>query len=196
MYADLALTISLVSRTVNTTRKHFLLLAAVCLFAGHCLAGSFVIDWTYEYGVGSPGTKSESVYGRLLYKGDELPNEYQHVITPIGEFVFLDVQGEGSSSKIAWVPCGKLPGYTDGTIHPAGTETEMQELLTGNESVFRRVIISRAPATAGTEAFIAGPLDKVPKEAGKDWFYVVGKNLWVNPREIGKVLREKMNGKE
>jgi hypothetical protein len=36
----------------------------------------------------------------------------------------------------------------------------------------------------------------VPKEVGKDWFYVIGKNMWVNPREIEKVLREKMGGKE
>lgn len=188
--------ISLVSRTVNAIRKHFLLLAAFCLAAGHCLGSSFVIDWTYEYGVGSAGTKSESVYGRLLYKGDELPKEYQHVITPIGEFLFIDVVGEGSNNKIAWVPCGKLPGYIDGSLQPAGTETEVQELLTGNESIFRRVILSHAPATAAAKAWIAGPFEKTPAGVGKDWFYVVGKNLWVNPREIGEALKEKLGGKE
>jgi hypothetical protein len=150
-----------------------------------------VIDWTYEYGVSSPGTKSESVYGRLLYKGEELPKEYQHVITPIGEFVFLDFQGEGSNSKIAWVPYGKLAGYTGG----AGTEAEVQELLTGPVSIFRRVILSHATAMGAAEAWIAGSFDKPPTGVGKDWLFVVGKNLWVNPREIEEVAKEKLDGK-
>jgi hypothetical protein len=166
-------------------------LALLLLVCSHCLGSSYVIDWTYEYGVGSPGTKSESVYGRLLYKGEELPKEYQHVITPIGEFIFLDFHGDGSNNKIAWVPYGKLAGYTNG----AGTETEVQELLTGPVSIFRRVILSHAPATGGTKAWIAASFDMPPAGVGKDWFYVVGKNLWVNPSEIGQVLKEKLAGK-
>ena len=176
---------------MNTFAKQSCALSVFLLAAWNCLGSSYVIDWTYEYGVSSAGKKSESVYGRLLYKGDELPMECQHVITPIGEFVYIDGQGEGSKNKIAWVPLGKLPGYTDEAAHAAGTEAEVEELLTGNVPIFRRVILNHAPA-AGTEACMAGPFDKPPAGVGKDWFYVVGKSLWVNPREIEEVAREKL----
>jgi hypothetical protein len=184
---------SFVSRPVNTIRKHFLLLGVLCLAAGRCVGSSYVIDWTYEYGVGAPGTKSESVYGRLLYKGDELPKEFEHVITPIGEFVFVDGRGFGSDNTVAWVPYGKLGGNTEATARLAMRESEVQELLTGNEPIFRRVILSHAGA--GTEAYIAGAFEKPPAGAGKDWFYAVGKNLWVNPRETAEVLKEKFGTK-
>ena len=179
---------------MNLIRKHILSLAGLCFTAAHCIASSFVIDWTYEYGVGSPGTKSESVYGRLLYKGDELPKESQHVITPIGEFIYIDVKGGAPGIKIAWVPSGKLAGPGDAKTEPAHTETEVQELLTGDKSLFRRVILSHSTTT--TQACLAGTFEKPPGAVGKDWFYVSGKDLWVNPKEISTVWKLKLSGKQ
>jgi hypothetical protein len=162
-------------------------LLAIC----HCCLGSYVIDWTYEYGVASAGTKSESVYGKLLFKGDELPKEFQHVITPIGEFVYTDHRGFGSNDTVAWVPYGKVRGI----LNAAVTEADVQAFLTSNDSSFRRIIITHAPATVSTAPCLAGSLDQIPTGAGKNWFFVVGKNLWVNPAKINDVLKTKFAGR-
>jgi hypothetical protein len=159
-------------------------LAILLLTIASCRATDFVINWTYQYEVASPGTKSESVYGKLYYRQDELPKEYAHVITPIGEFVFVDRQGSGSTQKIGWVPYGRLTGYPAGTLNPAHIETEVQELLTGDESVFRRAFNSGAASTASTKPSLPGSFDKHPKGVGKEWFYAVKQGLWVNPANL------------
>jgi hypothetical protein len=41
----------------------------------------------------------------------------------------------------------------------------------------------RKPAAISTHALIAGDYEHPPEEAGVDWFYVVKKRLWVNPRK-------------
>ena len=176
-------------------KKGFYFLAAFLVAVSHCWGGSFVIDWTYDYGVAAQGTKSESVYGRLFYKGEELPKEYEHVITPIGEFVFIDGRGFGSNEKIRWVPFGKLAGYSGGMLNAAGTESDVQLLLTSNDPILRRVVISGTAAMGSTEACLAGSFEKPPKGVGKDWFFVVTQGLWVNPRRIDEVVKAKLAAK-
>jgi len=161
-------------------------LLAIC----HCCFASYVIDWTYEYGVAAAGTRSESVYGKLLFKGDEIPKEFQHVITPIGEFIYIDNFGFGSKEKVAWVPYGKVRGI----LNAAVTEADVQGFLTSNDSSFRRVIITHPLTAVSTASSLAGSLDQVPAGVGKNWFFVLGKNLWVNPAKINDVLKTKFAG--
>jgi hypothetical protein len=165
----------------------FLAFGAFLLAAGWCHAGTFVIDWTYQYGINAAGTKGESVFGKLLYKGDELPERFHHLITPIGEFLYVNAAGSGSIQSIGWVPYGKLDAFPDGRMHPASTDMQVQELMTGNGTGFRRVI-NRGSPSAGA-SIIRGDFDHPPHTAGRDWFYAVDKAVWVNPGRLAEAVK-------
>ena len=152
-----------------------------------------MIDWTYQYGVNAAGTKNESVFGKLFQsKGNELPKQFHHLITPIGEFLYVDASVSGTSQTVGWVPYGRLSAFPDGQMHPASTDTQLQELMTGNNSGFKRVIVRGSPSAGA--AVIRGDFDHPPSGAGREWFYAVDKGSWVNPEKLPEAIKALFSG--
>lgn len=160
------------------------LLLAVCDNCGTRRAG----DWEFQYEVKNPGTRSESVVGKLLYKGQVLPKELRHVVTPIGEFSFVE-------KNVLWdhsgIPPGWLPSFvrSDGRLWYAQTEGEIKDLFSGKNPAFRSTALKdRAPA-GSSEASITAKLEARPANAGGDWFYAVDQSLWINPAKIDAFMK-------
>src|SRR2546430_17457500 len=81
----------------------------ICLLLAAGFVSAYELNgWTYEYEVENAHTKSESIHGKLMCRGREMPKQYEHVITPLGEFIFADVSGFNTVEKIRWTPCGLL----------------------------------------------------------------------------------------
>ena len=59
----------------------------------------------------------------------------------------------------------------------------------------RQPVASRTAVDASTEAFVAGSFEHPPKKIGTDWFYLVKRGLWVNPKRWYEVLSEAETGK-
>ncbi len=154
-----------------------------------CSGADPVSGWEYKYGVANPGTKSEDIYGRLLYKGRNLPEEYSHVVTPVGEFYGIKNIPTWEGANSTWLPVGKYP---DGKIKPAGTEKDVEYLLNGKDPSFRTIAIKEASSVVSKKPCIAGTFETRPKGIGTDWFYVIKQGLWVNPQKIDEVLKTKL----
>jgi hypothetical protein len=152
-----------------------------------CCGGEAAKTWEYQYEVAHPGSRSESISGRLLYMGKELPKEFGHVVTPAGEFVFREAKGWGGGPPFNW-----LPALIDknGKVTPATREAEAKELLSGKSEAFRSTTIKHQPTSASAEAAISGKFEERPKDAGVDWFFSVNKNLWVNPAKMDAAIKE------
>ncbi|HWB61009.1 MAG TPA: hypothetical protein VG733_16050 [Chthoniobacteraceae bacterium] len=163
--------------------KRLCCIISILLFTINGFANDPVYGWDYKYRVTAPNTRSESVYGTLLFKGHELPKEFDRVVTPIGEFAFI--------STLGWLPVGKYPDKTDKNMRVASTKQDVEELLSGTDPDCRFSSIKEVPTNISTEAYVEGTFEKPPKGVGPDWFYVVGKSLWVNPQKIDEVLKAK-----
>src|SRR5207248_367509 len=106
-------------------------------------------------------------------------------ITPLGEFIFMDVRGINGMEKIRWAPAGKIPGYA-GELVTAGTEKEVKELLAGKIPGFRKTNINKGNGDVSPEPYVRGTFQDPPKGVGPNWFYAVKKGLWVNPDKMGE----------
>ena len=112
--------------------KKKVLLGAILVAITRCFAADSLHGWEFKYGVGDSGTKSETVYGKLFYNNREVPMEYERIITPIGEFAYIDGRALGSNEKIGWVPISKL---LDGNMGFARTEKEVKQLWPDSRKV-------------------------------------------------------------
>ena len=149
-----------------------------------------VQGWDYQYEVHLAGKKSESISGKLLYRENDLPKAFEHVITPVGEFVFGTAMG-WSGVQLRWSPAVIK---SDGTLDFALTDAEAKRILSGNSPTFRKCPVGTQGVVVSTEAYIPGKFEERPKQAGPDWFYVVKPGWWVNPKkmdEVGKKLPQK-----
>jgi len=153
-------------------------LLGLLLMANRLAAGP-VQGWDYQYEDHGEGTKSESISGELRYRGNELPKEFGHVITPIGEFDFASEMGF-SGAQICWTP------FAGGI---AETAQQVESLLSGTNPAFRKSVAEPQAANSSDAAYIPGKFEPRPKEAGPDWFYAVKQGWWVNPRKIDQALK-------
>ena len=102
-------------------------LLGILLMANN-LAADPMQGWEYQYQDYGTGTKSESICGKLLFQGHEIPKEFEHVITPIGEFAFGFPMG-WSGVQVRWAPyCGGI----------AITAKDVKSLLSGANPAFRK----------------------------------------------------------
>ena len=158
-----------------------ILFLCICMMSmmSNCFSDSLVNEWGYQFEIGAPGTKSESISGKLLYRENEIPKEFEHVITPIGEFLFCAAKG-WSGAQVRWAPfCGGI-GITG---------KEVKSLLSGENSAFRKYIARSQREVETDDAYIAGTYENPPNGIGADWFYVVKQGLWVNPTKLDKVVK-------
>ncbi len=138
-----------------------------------------VQGWDYQYEDHGEGTKSESISGELRYRGNELPKEFGHVITPIGEFNFVSEMGI-STAQIRWAPfAGGIAEFAQ----------QVESLLSGSNPAFRKSVAGPQVVKPSEAAYIPGKFEQRPKEAGPDWFYAVKPGWWVNPRKIDEALK-------
>lgn len=162
-------------------------LTCFVLLSGLCAIPFFATPqpqgWDYRYAVESPGTRSESVHGKLLYKGEEVPRAYEHVVTPIGEFTFRNARAMNAIEKIGWIPVGR---FADGRIKPAQTKAEIDRLLSGKDPSCRRTAGKSLSTSNGS--VVAGNFEQPPKEVGATWFYAVTSELWVNPEHMKEAV--------
>lgn len=150
------------------------------LLMGNCLAGESVQGWDYGYEDHAKGTKSESISGELRYRGSELPKEFGHVITPLGEFDFASEMGF-SGVEIRWAPfAGRL------TVAAQSVES----LLSGAGPTFRKCKKESRDARQLDVAYIPGTFEHRPEGTGSDWFYVVKPEWWVNPKKLEKAQKD------
>jgi hypothetical protein len=164
-----------------------LIILPLLIACGLARAGTFVVDWTYQYGVNNPGTQIERVFGKLIYKGDELPKQLHHVVTPIGEYLYVADPVPQLRQTVGWVPYGKLSTLPDGSLHAASKQIEVEELMTGNDGGFRRVIVKGVEA--GGSPVLQGSFDYPPQGVGKNWFYAVDNGVWIDPAKLGDALK-------
>jgi hypothetical protein len=152
-----------------------------------CCGNEAAKTWEYQYEVAHPGSRSESISGRLLYMGKELPKEFGHVVTPAGEFVFREAKGWGGGPPFNW-----LPALIDknGKVTPATREAEAKELLSGKNEFFRSTATKDQPTSVSEKISVSGKLEERPKDVGADWFFVVDQSLWVNPAKMDAVIKE------
>lgn len=138
-----------------------------------------VQGWDYQYEDHGEGTKSESISGELRYRGNELPKEFGHVITPVGEFDFASGIGF-SGAEVRWTP------FAGGI---AETAQQVESLLSGTNPAFRKAVAGPQSTKPSDAAYIPGKFEQRPKDAGPDWFYAVKLGWWVNPRKIDEALK-------
>ncbi|HEY8900053.1 MAG TPA: hypothetical protein VIM61_06545 [Chthoniobacterales bacterium] len=153
-----------------------------CASCGHGKSG----DWEYQYEVINPGTRSEYVSGTLLYKGSLISEKLQHVITPVGEFVFRPAKGWGGSVPFKWLPATL---DQNGAVTTVAREAEVKNLLANKGKGFRVTEVKGA-GPVSSEAALSGALEQPPKGVGTDWLYAVGTSQWVNPTKIPQALKE------
>ena len=157
----------------------------ICLLLAAGFVSAYELNgWTYEYEVENAHTKSESIHGKLMCRGREMPKQYEHVITPLGEFIFADVSGFNTVEKIRWTPCGLLPGYSPGRIAFARTEKDVRDLLGGDVPGFRKTPIKETGSVISRDPYLKGTFENPPKGVASDWFYVIKQGVWVNPARM------------
>jgi len=155
-----------------------------CASCGHGKNG----DWEYQYEVINPGTRSEYVSGTLSYKGSPLTGKLQHVITPVGEFVFRPAKGWGGGVPFKWLP---LTIDQSGKTIAATREVEVKDLLAKKGEALRITKVAET-GTVSPEAALSGSLDQPPKGVGSDWFYEVDSGKWINPKKLDQALKDNL----
>ena len=66
------------------------------------------------------------------------------------------------------------------------------QLLDGsNPNLRTTATFKEIPIAVSTEPWIVGTYEKTPKGVGLDWFFVVKRDLWVNPNKSDDVLKAK-----
>jgi hypothetical protein len=158
----------------------------IIFFMANCLLAEPVQGWDYQYKVHAPGKRGESTSGSLVYNGAELPEVFNHVITPVGEFLFNSLHGSGGP-EIRWTP---IALNSKGGYNFASTGEKMSRFLSGEESAFRKCIAGPEVVHVSKETHIPGKFEERPKQAGQDWFFVVKTGWWVNPKKINEVARQ------
>jgi hypothetical protein len=171
--------------------KLLLILIAFQL-AGSALSYGEELGWNYSYEVVLPGSRSEYISGSLLYNGAPLPLEFEHVVTPVGEYVFSSAHGFGpanpSSPLGKWLPaCWKAGG----ALNLAIQEEAAIEMLSDENKEFRMTAVKRN-SDESAAAILHGNLKQPPVGVGPDWFYVVYKKLWINPKKINEALKSEL----
>ncbi len=139
--------------------------------------------WDYQYTTKNAGTRSEYVVGTLSFEGERLAQAWRHVITPIGEFIFVD--------KLAWADASPnwVPVTSDGRgSHPHFDSTNVKNLLSGVNPNFRKCVVGQ-PVEVSNDAYMSGKFEERAKQIGSDWFYAVDLGWWVNPKKIGEALQ-------
>lgn len=63
--------------------------------------------WMYLYEFRIPETRSAHVFGRLIFMTHDMPPYLKHLITPLGEFKYVDKLPSGAVDQGSWVPCVK-----------------------------------------------------------------------------------------
>lgn len=167
---------------MNTIAMFGVFLLAVCDCFGKTKSG----DWEYQYEVRNPGTRSEFIIGQLMYKGAELPKQLAHVVTPLGEFMFVEKLAWAGDVSPKWVPATQDANG----VRPYYRESVVKEMLSGKTESFRSSLIQDQPASVSGEASMSGKLEERPKDAGVDWFFAVGQSLWVNPVKVDAVAKD------
>jgi hypothetical protein len=141
------------------------------MYRGQYMAGKQVGEWTryddagkltkteamsgvYEYAVTYSEDKDKPSNGEVLYKYQNLPLDFQHVIAPVGEFVSVK-----DKSFFGWQP------VKGGSVYSNHAATE-----------------------ASTKSSLIGSFEHPPPGVGSEWFYVVGRNLWINPTKMIEAL--------
>jgi len=151
------------------------------------LEAKFVVNhWSYEYAT------SRSIHGRLLYKGKELPKECEHVVTNLGEFVYVGHPALDSNVPIEWLPFGITYNYPGVTEQAASSEHDVRCFLQGQPVSFRKTLIDKQPDIISKEPCIPESFQRRPKDAGANWFYLVRKQLWINPEKMQDALNSKI----
>jgi len=175
----------------STLRLKTILVGLAILLACGLRAGE-TKGWDFSYGVGAPGSKNETVYGKLLYRGFELPKSYKQIVTPIGEFVFVDAQGPVSNKEIGWVPYGALPGCLKGTRAFAHTRRDVNWLMDPSEENSRRVPSTGHFGPNHFEQSVPGTFENRPAVVESHWFFAVDKSCWINPDYAWRLCGESL----
>jgi hypothetical protein len=171
-----------IKQSMNTIAMFGVFLLAAYDCCGKTKAG----HWEYQYEVRNPGTRSEFIIGQLMYKGVELPKQLAHVVTPLGEFVFVEKLAWARAVSPKWVPAIQDANG----VRPYYRESVVRETLSGKGESFRSTAINVEPASVSGEASISGKLEERPKDVGADWFFAVGQSLWVNPVKMSAVAKD------
>jgi hypothetical protein len=175
----------------STLRLKTILVGLAILLACGLRAGE-TKGWDFSYGVGAPGSKNETVYGKLLYRGFELPKSYKQVVTPIGEFVFVDAQGPVSNKEIGWGPYGALPGCLKGTRAFAHTRLDVNWLMDPSEENSRRVPNTDRLSPNRVEPSVPGTFENRPAVVESHWFFAVNKDCWIDPDYAWRLCGESL----
>lgn len=141
--------------------------------------------WDYQYVVKNVGKRNEYVVGDLLFERQRLSSVWNHVITPVGEFMFMEKSGWLDTSA-DWVPVTVDKYGVFGHVSSA----DVKSLLAGDNPAFRKCTDGAQAEGASNIAYIPGKFEERPKEAGSDWFYVVKLGWWVNPKKMDEVAKK------
>jgi hypothetical protein len=162
-------------------------LGCFLLAVSDCCGGTKPGDWDYQYEVINPATRSEYIVGKLTYKNEELPEQFLHVVTPIGEFAFIKARGWSGGPPPRWVPATSKTNIEEKVLL---NESVAKEMRLGENELFRSTAIKDQPASASGEASMSGKLEERPRGAGADWFFAVRQSLWVNPVKVDAVAKD------
>lgn len=144
-----------------------------------------VDGWDYQYKINDKGMRNEAISGSLLYHGKPIARELGHVITPIGEFSFIALNGYGGS-QIGWTP--EIVSE-DGHSKWAVTESDVEQFLSNTGSLSRRFVKIRSANSGGYKCCEVGKFDDPPSDIGANWFYMVSDGLWGNPDKMDELLK-------
>jgi hypothetical protein len=172
--------------------KPMSVLAGVLLLTVNCPGSDSPKDWTYKYGLSAPNTRQEGVFGRLWYRGKELPGGFSHVITPAGEFEynpnagFSGIQPDGEG--IGWEPVAMDTDGKQLAWNPSNLG-RIRDFIDGKDPSCRTTTTQQTTSIVSTEPYLEGTLERRPNGAGADWFYIVNKRWWVNPQKMDDTLK-------
>jgi hypothetical protein len=143
--------------------------------------GSKSSSWHYEYKLAAVGTRSEHVVGNLTFNKTTLPKGLGRVVTPIGEFIYVDKVAPGAPPQTNWVPCKT---EADGSLTTGYYSKPARELLASK--TLRTTSIAHGSNQKITETelrtgFYAGSFHSKPDGTPQHWCHSVTLSYWIDP---------------
>jgi hypothetical protein len=150
-------------------------------------------DWQYEELIAARGTRSEHFVGKLMFTGRVIPEALGHVVTPIGEFAYIDESARGFTAQTNWVRCRVEP---DGSLtfgYYTGAARDLFRSIPERKSIAAQITsktISKADLETG---FYSGAFGARFASTPRNWFYSVRFACWVDPLKIDSFLAKHLN---
>lgn len=140
--------------------------------------------WEYRYSFVASGTRSEHVVGVVMFDRKVMSKTLNHIITPIGEFIYVDEVAFAFPPQTNWVPCRLDPTGTLTKGYYAATTRELLKSKNGRRTSDAKVSTNTVSQLEMKAGFYTSSFDGKLANTPPSWFYSVGLRCWANPLAV------------